>query len=146
MSIFISNIHFDANEEDIAALLTSHGLQIRRVDLFRDRSTGNSRGVAVVDLEDPRDIENIIRSLQGLGLSLNGRAIFMKPNERRERRVVRCRTVGDRHTTGFIESEASTPTEVLDEILRARTSERAGRVEDGGAGTDMESRKRLGWP
>jgi CRISPR-associated protein Cmr6 len=86
MSIFISNIHFDANEEDIAALLTSHGLQIRRVDLFRDRSTGNSRGVAVVDLEDPRDIENIIRSLQGLGLSLNGRAIFMKPNERRERR------------------------------------------------------------
>lgn len=67
-------------------------------------------------------------------------------HERIERRVVRCRTVGDRHTTGFIESEASTPTEVLSEILRARTSERAGRVEDGGAGTDMESRKRLGWP
>ncbi len=67
-------------------------------------------------------------------------------HERVERRVVRCRTVGDRHTTGFIESEARTPTQVLDEILRARTSERAGRVEDGGAGTDMESRKRLGWP
>jgi len=67
-------------------------------------------------------------------------------HERIERRVVRCRTVGDRHTTGFIESEARTAAEVLDEILRARTSERAGRVEDGGAGTDMESRKRLGWP
>lgn len=67
-------------------------------------------------------------------------------HERIERRVVRCRTVGDRHTTGFIESEASTPSEVLSEILRARTSERAGRIEDGGAGTDMESRKRLGWP
>jgi len=66
--------------------------------------------------------------------------------ERVERRVVRCRTVGDRHTTGFIESEARTPTEVLEEILRTRTSERAGRIEDGGAGTDMESRKRLGWP
>ena len=67
-------------------------------------------------------------------------------HERVERRVVRCRTVGDRHTTGLIESEASTPSEVLSEILRARTSERAGRIEDGCAGTDMESRKRLGWP
>lgn len=63
-----------------------------------------------------------------------------------ERRVVRCRTVGDRHTTGFLESEATTPAEVLEEILCARTSERAGRIEDVGRGTDMESRKRLGWP
>lgn len=70
----------------------------------------------------------------------------LAPHERVERRVVRCRTVGDRHTTGFIESEASTPSEVLDEILRSRSSERAGRVEDAGRGTDMESRKRLGWP
>ncbi len=67
-------------------------------------------------------------------------------HEKVERRVVRCRTVGDRHTTGFIESEAATPSEVLEEILRSRTSERAGRVEDAGRGTDMESRKRLGWP
>lgn len=70
----------------------------------------------------------------------------LRPDDRVERRVVRCRTVGDRHTTGFIESEASSPREVLEEILTARTSERAGRVEDGGRGTDMESRKRLGWP
>ena len=70
----------------------------------------------------------------------------LNANERVERRIVRCRTVGDRHSTGFIDSEARTPAEVLSEILRARTSERAGRIEDGGAGTDMESRKRLGWP
>ena len=70
----------------------------------------------------------------------------LRPDERVERRVVRCRTVGDRHTTGFIESDATTPTEVLAEIINARTSERAGRVEDSGRGTDMESRKRLGWP
>jgi sulfate adenylyltransferase subunit 2 len=70
----------------------------------------------------------------------------LREGERIERRVVRCRTVGDRHTTGFIESDATTPLEVLEEILRARTSERAGRVEDNGTGTDMESRKRLGWP
>ena len=70
----------------------------------------------------------------------------LRSGDRIERRVVRCRTVGDRHTTGFIESEATTPGEVLREILHSRASERAGRIEDGGAGTDMESRKRLGWP
>ena len=58
---------------------------------------------------------------------------------------VRCRTAGDRNTTGFIESQASNAKEVLAEILATRTSERAGRVEDKGKGTDMESRKRQGW-
>ena len=61
-------------------------------------------------------------------------------------RRVRCRTAGDRLTTGFIESSATNAAEILAELLESRVSERAGRVEDQGRGTDMESRKRLGWP
>jgi sulfate adenylyltransferase subunit 2 len=70
----------------------------------------------------------------------------LRAGEKVETRTVRCRTVGDRATTGFILSDASTPAEVLDELFYSEWSERAGRAEDRGHGTDMESRKRLGWP
>ncbi len=70
----------------------------------------------------------------------------LQAGEKVQERVVRCRTVGDRHTTGFILSEAQNAREVLTEVSNSRFSERAGRVEDKTEGTDMESRKKLGWP
>jgi len=70
----------------------------------------------------------------------------LRQGDKVEQLQVRCRTAGDRNTTGFIESNARNAQEVLTEILSSRTSERAGRVEDKSRGTDMESRKRLGWP
>jgi sulfate adenylyltransferase subunit 2 len=65
--------------------------------------------------------------------------------ERVEDRFVRCRTVGDRKTTGFIESQATDSATVLNEIIHSRYSERAGRAEDKGAKTGMEDRKQGGW-
>ncbi len=70
----------------------------------------------------------------------------LSENERAEVKLVRCRTVGDRNTTGFILSDARTPEQVLREVMDSKVSERAGRAEDRGKGTDMESRKRQGWP
>ncbi len=70
----------------------------------------------------------------------------VRQGEKIEFRRVRCRTAGDLNTTGFVESAATTPHEVLAELQLTRFSERAGRAEDHGNGVDMETRKRLGWP
>jgi sulfate adenylyltransferase subunit 2 len=67
----------------------------------------------------------------------------LRPGEQIETRSVRCRTVGDRKTTGFIESFAKTNSDILSELLESRYSERAGRMEDRAADTGMESRKQM---
>ena len=69
----------------------------------------------------------------------------LRPGEEGQIKTVRCRTVGDRRTTGFIESEADQAWAVLSEIVDSKRSERAGRAEDQGANTGMESRKAAGW-
>jgi sulfate adenylyltransferase subunit 2 len=58
---------------------------------------------------------------------------------------VRCRSVGDKMTTGFFESTAVTPEQVLDEVCASEYSERSGRAEDGRQDTAMENRKQQGW-
>ncbi len=70
----------------------------------------------------------------------------LKPNETVEIKTVRSRTVGDRETTGFIESEAKTVAEVLAEIKSSKYSERATRADDQNQATGMEQRKLQGWP
>ena len=79
MSLFISNIDYDASEEDIANLLNSHGVRASSVKLFRDRSSGRSKGMAIAYLENPSDLDSIIQHLQGL--RLNRREIYIKRNE-----------------------------------------------------------------
>ena len=70
----------------------------------------------------------------------------LKPGEKVEVKTVRSRTVGDKETTGFIESEAKTAREVLEEIKSSKYSERAARADDKNQGTGMEERKLQGWP
>jgi sulfate adenylyltransferase subunit 2 len=70
----------------------------------------------------------------------------LRPGERPEVRSVRCRTVGDIDTTGFILSDARDAQAVLDEVRASRLSERAARAEDADTATGMEARKRAGWP
>ena len=69
----------------------------------------------------------------------------LETNDRISVKKVRCRTVGDRKSTGFIESEATNAKEVLAEVLASRFSERAGRSEDQSQGTAMQDRKTKGW-
>lgn len=71
--------------------------------------------------------------------------IQLRPGELITEKIVRARTVGDRRTTAFVESSASTPKSVLAEVVTSRFSERAGRTEDKRAETSMEQRKIGGW-
>ncbi|HXN11013.1 MAG TPA: sulfate adenylyltransferase subunit CysD [Steroidobacteraceae bacterium] len=69
----------------------------------------------------------------------------LEPGERPQLRRVRFRTLGCYPLTGAIPSEAGTLTQIIEEMLSARTSERQGRVIDRDAGASMEQKKQEGY-
>lgn len=68
-----------------------------------------------------------------------------QPGEKIAIRKVRFRTLGCWPVTGAIESEASDLRAVLEETLRASSSERQGRISDGENGGSLEQKKREGY-
>jgi sulfate adenylyltransferase subunit 2 len=69
----------------------------------------------------------------------------LHPGEEPLMKPVRFRTLGCYPLTGAIESEATTLTEVIQEMLLATTSERQGRVIDHDASASMEKKKQEGY-
>ena len=69
----------------------------------------------------------------------------LNPNEKREMRKVRFRTLGCYPLTGGCESDAETLDEIIAETLTARSSERTTRVIDHEAASSMEMRKKEGY-
>ena len=69
----------------------------------------------------------------------------LHPGEQPDLRSVRFRTLGCYPLTGAIESEATTLTAVIREMLLATTSERQGRVIDHDASGSMEKKKQEGY-
>ena len=67
------------------------------------------------------------------------------PNEKVMTRRVRFRTLGCWPLTGAVESEASDVAGVVAELLRARSSERQGRLVDAARQASMERKKREGY-
>ncbi|SFS07733.1 sulfate adenylyltransferase subunit 2 [Dyella sp. OK004] len=69
----------------------------------------------------------------------------LREGEKVEMRSVRFRTLGCYPLTGAVESSASTLEEIIDEMLRSRSSERQGRVIDHDAAASMERKKQEGY-
>ncbi|WBA80858.1 sulfate adenylyltransferase subunit CysD [Endozoicomonas sp. GU-1] len=69
----------------------------------------------------------------------------LQPGEQPQLRKVRFRTLGCYPLTGAVESEADTLTEVIQEMLLTRTSERQGRVIDHDSAGSMEKKKQEGY-
>ncbi|WP_257266907.1 sulfate adenylyltransferase subunit CysD [Endozoicomonas sp. ONNA2] len=69
----------------------------------------------------------------------------LQPGEQTSMRKVRFRTLGCYPLTGAVESEADTLTEVIQEMLLTRTSERQGRVIDHDSAGSMEKKKQEGY-
>jgi sulfate adenylyltransferase subunit 2 len=69
----------------------------------------------------------------------------LAPGEAPVLKSVRFRTLGCYPLTGAVESEASTLTEVIQEMLLATTSERQGRVIDHDSTGSMEKKKQEGY-
>ncbi len=71
--------------------------------------------------------------------------ITLKPNEEIKTMNIRFRTIGDMTCTGATVSEAKNVQEVIDELLKMNTTERASRFDDKRSDTAMEDRKKEGY-
>ncbi len=69
----------------------------------------------------------------------------LEPGEKPRMLSVRFRTLGCYPLSGAVESEADTLEKVIEEMLRARTSERQGRLIDHDQSGSMEEKKREGY-
>lgn len=69
----------------------------------------------------------------------------LEPGETPEMRMVRFRTLGCYPLTGAVESQATTLTEIIEEMLLNKSSERQGRVIDYDEAGSMEEKKREGY-
>jgi len=69
----------------------------------------------------------------------------LQPGEKPEMKMVRFRTLGCYPLTGAVESSASTLQGIIEEMLRARSSERQGRVIDRDSEGSMEKKKQEGY-
>lgn len=74
-------------------------------------------------------------------------APFMKKrdSEKVERKMVRCRTIGDITNTGVTLSTANTLEDIIQEIAATRVTERGGRADDKRSDSAMEDRKKEGY-
>jgi len=68
-----------------------------------------------------------------------------KPNEKREKLIVRVRTIADMISTGMIESRADSVDDIVAEISAARVTERGTRADDKASEAAMEDRKKAGY-
>jgi RNA recognition motif-containing protein len=79
-SIFVGNLDFGTTEESIRNLFEQHG-GVDRVNVIRDRDTGQPRGFAFVEMADSTEADRAITALNGA--NLDGRALNV--NEARPR-------------------------------------------------------------
>ncbi len=69
----------------------------------------------------------------------------MKDSETKEKRKVRCRTIGDITCTGVTLSEAKNVEDIIAEVAASRITERGGRADDKRSEAAMEDRKKEGY-
>ncbi len=81
----------------------------------------------------------------GTWIMVDDERFRLREGEHPERRRVGFRTLGCYPLSGAIESDADTLPAIIGEMVRARTSERQGRLIDNDAGASMEKKKAEGY-
>ena len=71
--------------------------------------------------------------------------ITLGPDDKREKRNIRFRTIGDATCTGAILSIAATIDDIIDEVAASKVTERGARADDKRSETAMEDRKKQGY-
>ena len=80
LTIFIGNLSWDAEREDLVHLFGQYG-EVSKCSLPLDRETGRKRGFAFVDLSNEADEQSAIDDLQNV--EWMGRAISVRKAEPR---------------------------------------------------------------
>ena len=65
MTIFIGNLSFDSEKEDITGLISSYG-EVKSCNIPLDRETGRKRGFAFVEMTNEEDEKKAIDDLQNV--------------------------------------------------------------------------------
>ena len=81
MIIFIGNLSFDSEQEDITGLISSYG-EVKSCKIPLDRETGRKRGFAFVDMTNEEDEKKAIDDLQNV--EWMGRSIRVNKAEGRK--------------------------------------------------------------
>ena len=63
-NIFVGNLSFNTNEEELRQIFEAYG-QVDRVSILTDRDTGRSRGFGFVEMTSDDDGEKAIAALNG---------------------------------------------------------------------------------
>ena len=111
-------------ELDVWLYIWKHGLPVVPLYLAKPRPVVE-RGGTLIMVDDER--------------------LPLEPGEKPRMLSVRFRTLGCYPLSGAVESEADTLDKVIEEMLRARTSERQGRLIDHDQSGSMEEKKREGY-
>jgi RNA recognition motif-containing protein len=83
MNIYVSNLSFDVQDQDLKDFFTPYG-EVTSAKIINDRETGKSRGFGFVEMSDDAAAKKAIAELDGG--EVQGRAIKVmeaKPKERR---------------------------------------------------------------
>ena len=81
MTIFIGNLSFEAEQEDIAGLISSYG-EVKSCNIPLDRESGRKRGFAFVEMTNEADEQKAIDDLQNV--EWMGRQIRVNKSEPRK--------------------------------------------------------------
>jgi len=114
----------DWTEADIWNYIYREGIEVNPLYLSKPRPVV-TRGTQLIMVDDDR--------------------LPLSENEKPELRNVRFRTLGCYPLTAAVESEARTITEVVEEVLHVKLSERATRLIDGENEDSMEKKKSEGY-
>ncbi len=80
MNIYCGNLSYDLTEDDLQGLFEEFG-PVVRVNIIKDRDTGNPKGFGFVEMENQADGQNAVEDLDGT--AVKGRDI--RVNEARPR-------------------------------------------------------------
>jgi RNA recognition motif-containing protein len=84
MNIYISNLSFGIQDEDLRKLFSEYG-EVSSAKIITDKFTGKSRGFGFVEMPDSAAAENAVNGLNNA--SIDGRSVkVMEARPKEERR------------------------------------------------------------
>ncbi len=92
--VFVGNLDFYATEDELRKLFATYG-PVERVDIIKDRDTGQPRGFGFVEMANTADGDRAIAELNGR--IFGDRALNVNEARRRPERAERG---GQRHRSG----------------------------------------------
>lgn len=82
-NIYVGNISFQTSEQDLDAAFSAYG-QVDRVQIVKDRETGQSRGFAFVEMANNAEADKAMAALNGA--DFGGRTLTVNEARPREPR------------------------------------------------------------